>query len=79
MRATTFIGINFIAAIALVMCFYALKIMSLNREILSALVENSALEASDRELCKQYRKWQAMPEIKGVTTSMDAICEKLGQ
>lgn len=42
------------------------------------IVDHTDLSKGDVELCKQYRHWQALPEIKGATTSMDALCEKLG-
>lgn len=46
----------------------------------STAIENNTagLQNGTVELCKQYRRWQALPEIKGVTTSMDTLCEKLG-
>ncbi len=42
------------------------------------ITDTSKLKEGDIALCKQYRQWQATPEIKGATTSMDALCEKLG-
>lgn len=77
MQATTFIGT--IAVMTISIGVYILMPLALSSEVTVRPVVNSKLEASDRELCKQYRKWQAMPEIKGVTTSMDVICERLGQ
>ena len=56
-----------------------LAMMALNGSAQVKTVEHPALTASDVELCKQYRKWQLQPEIKGATTGMDAICEKIGQ
>lgn len=42
------------------------------------IVDYRDLSKGDVELCKQYRQWQALPEIKGAATSMDALCERLG-
>ncbi len=49
-------------------------------ETVNTVVDTHAeeLKTGTISLCKQYRQWQALPEIKGATTSMDAICEKLG-
>ena len=56
-----------------------LALLAMSGGVQVKTVEHPALTASDVELCKQYRKWQALPEINGATTSMDAICEKLGR
>ncbi len=36
-------------------------------------------DQSMKELCKLYRKWQALPEIAHQTTDMDTVCEKIGE
>lgn len=80
MRVIKTIGV--VVAIAIAVLFINLiTLQLLNIVISKPTVPQVEIDLSkgDAELCKQYRQWQALPEIKGVTTSMDALCEKLGR
>lgn len=70
---------------AIVGCMYvaeiAYKHYTTVSETVNTVVDTHAeeLKAGTISLCEQYRRWQALPEIEGATTSMDTICEKLGR